>query len=154
MTIDIQAQLRKFNELGYADPDAKYQNNGKGGQILRLTDEQWTYEDEFYGGEPYSGNETIWYGDQVYFRCVYWGKVIAGIQFADIYDFLKKALRQGPSGNAVHRGPECFTENNLVYTNTTQGDSNSFQSVERIFQAGVEVYTAWFNGGLVNVQNE
>ncbi|HCC42142.1 TPA: hypothetical protein DEP93_01590, partial [candidate division WWE3 bacterium] len=79
---EIQSILRKFNEMGYADTNVKYEDNGKNGKVLTRQDGEWKYEDEFYGGEPYSGNETLWYRDKDVFRCVYWGKVVEGINFS------------------------------------------------------------------------
>lgn len=35
---NTQLQLRKFNEMVYADSNSKYTQNNKGGQILTLTD--------------------------------------------------------------------------------------------------------------------
>lgn len=151
--LDIQEQLRKFNLLGYADSSVKYEDNGKDGKILTRTDGSWKYEDEFYGGEPYSGNETLWQEGKDIFRCVYWGKVVEGINFSDIYDFLRKALKTGPTGKCVHRGPECFVEGDLTYTNTCNGGIEEFVQIERIFVKDKEVYLAHFLGGLVNVKN-
>lgn len=148
---EIQDILRKFNEMGYADANVKYEDNKKNGKVLTRQDGEWKYEDEFYGGEPYSGNETLWYGDKDVFRCVYWGKVADGINFSDVYDFLRKALKVGPTGTCVHRGPECFSEDNLVYTNSCSGDIEEFTQTERIYMGDKEVYTAYFIGGRVNV---
>ncbi len=147
---EIKNQLRKFNLMGYADESIKYENNGKNGKILSRVDNSWKYEDEYYGGEPYSGNETLWYNEKDIFRCVYWGKVISGVNFSDIYLFLRKALKEGPNGKCVHRGPENFTENNLTYTNTCNGDIEEFVQTEKIFMDGREVYLAHFIGGRVN----
>jgi hypothetical protein len=151
---EITKQLRKFNLLGYSDSSVKYQDNGKNGNILVLTDGAWKYEDEYYGGEPYSGNETLWFDNQDVYRCVYWGKVAAEVKFGDIYDFLRRALKVGPSGSCVHRGPECFVEENLVYTNSCIGTIEEFTQTERIYMNGQEVYLAHFVGGRVNVQKE
>lgn len=149
---EIKNQLRKFNLMGYADESVKYEDNGKNGKILTRVDGDWKYEDEYYGGEPYSGNETIWFKENDVFRCVYWGKVAPGVNFSDIYSFLRKALKEGPSGNCVHRGPEEFIEDTLVYTNECRGNIEEFIQTERIFLDGNEVYTAHFIGGRVNVQ--
>lgn len=149
---ELKDLLREFNVKGYADPDAKYVDNGKNGKILNLTIDNYTYEDEFYGGEPYSGNETIWEDDIDIFRCVYWGKVVKGINFSDIYDFLRKALSKGPGGDLVHRGPREYIEGNLKYTNSIEGGIEEFRQVERIFMDEKEVYVASFIGGRVNVQ--
>lgn len=144
--------LREFNVKGYADPNSKYVENGKNGKVLKLTINDFTYEDEFYGGEPYSGNETIWEDGKDIFRCVYWGKVVKGINFSDIYDFLRKALTKGPDGELVHRGPNEYIEGNLKYTNSIEGDIEEFRQVEKIYMDDKEVYVAYFIGGRVNVQ--
>ncbi|MBP7785681.1 hypothetical protein KA062_00225 [Patescibacteria group bacterium] len=149
---EIKKQLRKFNLMGYADESVKYEDNGKKGKILTRTDGNWKYEDEYYGGEPYSGNETLWYNGKDIFRCVYWGKVATGINFSDIYSFLRKALKEQPNGKCVHRGPEKFTEDNLTYTNECEGNIEEFIQTERIFLDEKEVYIAHFIGGRVNVQ--
>ena len=70
-TKELQRKLREFNLAGYSDESVKYKDNKKDGKILTLENQDWKYEDEFYGGEPYCGNETLWYQDKVVFRCVY-----------------------------------------------------------------------------------
>ena len=149
---EIQSILRKFNEMGYADTNVKYEDNGKNGKVLTRQDGEWKYEDEFYGGEPYSGNETLWYGDKDVFRCVYWGKVVEGINFSDIYDFLRKALKAGPTGACVHRGPESYSEGDLIYKNSCAGNIGEFFQTEKIYKGDKEVYIAYFIGGRVNVK--
>ncbi|HRX43888.1 hypothetical protein GX618_02205 [Candidatus Dojkabacteria bacterium] len=144
--------LREFNVKGYADPNSKYIDNGKNGKVLNLTIDDYTYEDEFYGGEPYCGNETIWENGIDIFRCVYWGKVIKGINFSDIYDFLRKALSKGPDGELVHRGPSEYVQGELKYTNSIEGDIEEFRQVEKIFMNEREVYIAYFVGGRVNIR--
>lgn len=138
--------------MGYADETVKYEDNGKNGKILKRVDGEWKYEDEYYGGEPYSGNETLWFSGKDVFRCVYWGKVTQDINFSDVYSFLRRALKEEPRGNCVHRGPEKFIEDRLTYTNECEGDIEEFTQTERIFLDGKEVYTANFIGGRVNVR--
>lgn len=149
----LQRQLREFNLVGYSDTAAEYKDNEKDGKIITLEKDEWKYEDEFYGGEPYSGNETVWYGNKAVFRCVYWGKVTPEVNFSDIYSFLKKALKEGPAGNCVHRGPENFIEEDLKYTNSCEGTIEEFVQIEKIFINDKEVYTAHFFGGRVNTTN-
>ncbi|NMB69676.1 hypothetical protein GYA27_00530 [candidate division WWE3 bacterium] len=149
---ELKNQLRKFNLMGYSDISVKYADNGKNGKVLTLTDELWKYEDEFYGGEPYSGNETIWLNGQDVFRCVYWGKVESGIDFGNIYNFLRDALKTGPSGNCVHRGPQDFSKDNLHYINACTGTIEHFTQTEKIFLNNQLVYTAYFIGGRINTR--
>ncbi len=149
---EIQKQLRHFNLLGYADTGVKYQDNGKGGKILIREEKGWKYEDEYYGGEPYSGNETLWYKGKDVFRCVYWGKVAEDINLSDIYAFLRNALKAGPTGTCVHRGPEHFVEGNLTYINACIGNIEEFVQTEKILVENKEVYVAHFIGGRINVK--
>lgn len=150
-TTELLELLLDFNKQGYADESVKYESNGKDGKLLRKVKGNITYEDEFYGGEPYSGNETIWEDNKAIFRCVYWGMVMKGEKFEQIYNFLRKALRQGPTGKCVDRGPESYTEGELEYRNECVGTIENFQQIERILKNGEEIYVAYFNGGRINV---
>ncbi|WKZ23921.1 MAG: DUF5680 domain-containing protein [Candidatus Dojkabacteria bacterium] len=147
---NLQKLLREFNVKGYADPSKTYEDNSKQGKLLRLQIDAYTYEDEFYGGEPYSGNETIWeLANQSFGVCI-GGKLQKGEDFGVLYSFLRAALAQGPSGNCVHRGPESYREADLEYTNECIGDITEFRQIERIVSKGKEVYIAYFNGGIIN----
>lgn len=150
---NLKNQLQKFNLMGYSDTNAKYIDNKKGGKIIILTDGLWKYEDEFYGGEPYCGNETMWFKGKNVFRCVYWGKVAQGINFSDIYAFLREALKKGPNKNCVHRGPKKYINGNLTYTNECKGTINEFVQKEKIFVNEKQVYMAHFIGGLINIRS-
>lgn len=149
----LKKLLRECNAKGYADPNSKYVDNGKDGKILHVTIDNFTYEDEYYGGEPYSGNETIWENGKVIFRCVYWGKVGGGINFSDMYEFLREALSKGPHGELVHRGPSEYVGGNVKYTNSIEGNITEFRQTERMYLNDKEVYVAYFIGGRVNTQN-
>ena len=149
---DLKKLLREFNEKGYSDPNSKYIDNGKNGKVLKLNIGEYSYEDEYYGGEPYCGNETIWENGIDIFRCVYWGKVVDGVDFGSIYGFLREALSKGPDGELVHRGPTEYTNGDFRYTNEIVGDIFEFRQVERIYLNDTEVYTAYFIGGRINVR--
>lgn len=149
----LQQLLRSFNTRGYADPTVEHADNHKDGKILHLEEENCSYEDEFYGGEPYSGNETIWENGKVIFRVVYYGKVTdAEMDPSELYAFLRKALAVGPTGQLVHRGPAMFELDDLTYTNRSEGTIFDFDLTEKITKKGVEIYTARFIGGLVNTR--
>lgn len=151
----LQKLLRDFNTAGYADAQmasetVKYVSNNKNGLILSTKSGEYTYEDEFYGGQPYSGNETIWENEVPIFRCVYWGKFMEDVPET----FLRKALSVGPTGNCVHRGPESYVEGELEYKNECTGTIDEFMQIERIFKAGKEAYVAYFYGGRINTNKQ
>lgn len=147
---ELKDLLKQFNQKGYSDSNSKYIDNGKNGKILKLEIGDFTYEDEYYGGEPYSGNETIWNNRKDIFRSVYWGKVVEGVNFSDIYAFLREALSKGPDGELVHRGPKEYINGDLKYTNSIKGDIAEFRQVEKIYMNDKEVYIAYFVGGRIN----
>jgi hypothetical protein len=142
--------LRSFNENGYSDASAKYVDNGKGGQVLKLTSGDYTYEDEFYGGEPFSGNETIWKGEKPVFRIVYHGATKGAPKLADLYNFLKEALSQNAAETSLHRGPRQYTKGDWLYENASIGTEDLLTVEEKIFFKGEPVYKSVFRGGLIN----
>lgn len=146
----IKLKLREFNTKGYSDEHAKYISNDKGGKIIKLEDGYLKYEDEYYGGEPYSGNETIWLNDKPIWRCVYYGFVEENEDFESVYAFSRLALREGPSEKGVHRGPEIFLKDNLTYQTETQGTIENFVIYEKISRNGMQIYQATFMGGMVD----
>jgi hypothetical protein len=118
-----------------------------------LKDADYTYEDEFYGGEPYSGNETIWLKEKPVCRVVYHGSSVGKVEMADLYVFLKKALALGISEKTLHRGPESFVDGVWRYENVSSGTEESFITVETIFKDDELVYEATFIGGEINKQS-
>lgn len=146
----IRLKLREFNIKGYSDENAKYIDNGKGGKVISLTDGYLKYEDEYYGGEPYCGNETIWLNGKPIWRCVYYGFVESGEDFEKIYAFSRLALREGPSPTGVHRGPEIFIKDELTYQSQTKGTIENFVLEEKISRRGMQIYQATFMGGMVD----
>lgn len=146
---ELQLLLRGFNVRGYAG-DVVYNDTPKSGKLLSLVEGVYTYEDEFYGGEPYSGNETIWKEGIPYFRVVYWGRVLEGFPPKEVYPVLKQALLLGPDAQSIHRGPTIMQSGEWEYSVVAHGTIRQFRLTETICIGKQMAYQAYFFGGLVN----
>lgn len=70
-----------------------------------------------------------------------------------LYNFLQKALANAPD-KYPYRGPKNFEEDTLKYTNSWEGEIESFEGKEIIYEKGNEVYGARYLGGLVDGRKE
>lgn len=114
------------------------------------TDGDFKLVDKWFGGEPYGGQETIYYKDKAVWVMVYYGRVYdTELDANDVYDFLRKTL-QFPPKDKPYRGPEEYAEGNLTYKNTATGEVDNYSGEEKIFENGKEIYTATYYGGLVD----
>ncbi len=121
-----------------------------GAWIIAHTDGDWSLKDSFYGGQPYGGQETIFYKGKAVWIMVYYGRVYdTKLSANDVYDFLRKALQHPPKARP-YRGPASFTEANLTYKNISQGEIDEFSGEEMILEGGTEIYSAVYFGGLVD----
>jgi hypothetical protein len=85
------------------------------------TDGDFKMVDKWFGGEPYGGQEVIYYKDKAVWIMVYYGRVYdTKLNANDVYTFLRKSL-QFPPEDKPFRGPDEYTEGDLTYTNAVTG---------------------------------
>lgn len=114
------------------------------------TDGNFKMVDKWFGGEPYGGQEVVYYKDKAVWIMVYYGRVYdTELDANDVYNFLRKSL-QFPPEDKPYRGPGEYTEGNLIYKNTVTGEIDNYSGEEKIFEDGKEVYSATYYGGLVD----
>lgn len=149
----LQTLLKTFNSKGYAEHSAVYLEQPDKSKRLELVDGDYKYIDFFWGGEPYGGTEMIFFQEKPILYITYYGWVRENADFGAAYTFLRNSLKEGvKSQSTLHRGPECYKEGDYVYTNSVKGTIENFELVEKIFLGEVEIYSAKFMGGLVDVQ--
>lgn len=154
---EICKLLKNFNQMGYADESAKYELQADNSKMithkLKLGEDEYVYNDKFWGGEPYGGYEIIYKNGKEVFACFYYGKVYDGFEFEKIYGFLRESLREGLKADStnLHRGPESYIKGDFAYSNKTIGDIEFFCLEEKIEFQGKQVYIAKFNGGFINL---
>ena len=114
----------------------------------------WSYNDNYFGGEPYGGREVVFYKKKPYWMMVYYGTV--SDKYPDIkglYAFLQEALRRGTL-TFPWRGPKLFKKGTFTYTFNIFGSVERFTAIEVIKSGKMIVYTANFAGGLVDQRKE
>lgn len=146
-------ELKKFLEkanmphtLGTAD--TKKEKNGS--RTITFEDGDWSMEDNFFGGEPYGGQQVVFYKEKPHWLCVYYGRVHDTELSPDVvYDFLREAL-QYPEEGKPYRGPANYKKDNLEYRNKISGDADNLFGEEEILDKGKQIYWAKYMGGLVD----
>lgn len=154
MTINTEG-LRKFliycGKEGYAaiQDDDGFREADQSTSII-LTQGEWKFHDNYFGGEPFGGREIVFYENKPVWLMVYYGRADDVIKdIGPIYQILKKALAQIPE-EAPYRGPKNFAHSDWRYENSWQGDLDNFSGKETIYHKDQKVYLAKYSGGLVD----
>lgn len=154
MTMSTE-ELRKFliycGKEGYAAlQDEDEVREADQSTSITLTQGDWKFHDNYFGGEPFGGREIIFYKNQPVWIMVYYGLVDIGIKdIQPVYQILKKALVQIPA-EAPYRGPKEFTEADWRYENIWEGNLDNFSGEEIIYHQDQKVYSTKYSGGLVD----
>lgn len=157
--MDKAEELRKFlfefKAAGYAAGDEKaWRKEDDGSTTIKFSWGDWRAHDNFFGGEPYGGRTIVFYRNKPVWIMVAYGYVVESVEDPkSVYRFLQSALR-GASGDSPIRGPERFTEGDLVYTNSWKGDLERYFGHEVISKKGERIYEASYMGGWVDRRDE
>lgn len=146
---DLKEFLQKAN-MPHAKGTADMRKQKNGSRTIYFSDGDWSMEDNFFGGEPYGGEQVIFYKGEPAWMCVYYGRVVTDDDNADeVYNFLREAL-QHPSEDMPVRGPESYKKESLEYKHKLRGELDNFSSEEVILNNGKQIYWAKFIGGFVD----
>ena len=103
------------------------------------------YFDTYFGGEKFSGEETLFEDDIPVWAMNYSGRTLEN-EFSS--DFLKEVLLLRPE-HAPFRGPELHRNGNNTYYNSYNGDFTWFQGKEEIYWGELKVFESFYHGGLI-----
>jgi hypothetical protein len=144
--------LVKAKKSTYAagDKSKKVIENDKSTTLI-FEDGDFKYHDNYFGGEPFGGREVVLLKNEPIYIMVYYGLVNESISdFKAVYGILQKALSLIPKDHPF-RGPEIYTEGDLVYKNSYTGEIDDFSGEETINLAdGKQIYRAKYIGGFVD----
>ena len=152
-------KLKKFlietKKVGYGAGDSKNWIKEKDGSTTILFESgDFRMHDNFFGGEPWGGREAVFYKGEPVWIMVMYGRVEPFINdFEQVYEFLKKALRNQPE-NLPLRGPKIFKEGNFIYKNKTKGNLENFLGEEVIYKHSKKIYKTNYFGGLIDSRKE
>lgn len=110
----------------------------------------YSFHDNFYGGEPYGGRAVIYYKQKPVWIMVYYGQVHdTELNMDAVYTFLRLALQHAPPDKPF-RGPDNFVRGSLQYKNEVHGDIETYSGKEVILENGQEIYWTTYQGGLID----
>ncbi len=106
------------------------------------------YRDNYFGFNPFLGEEIVWFDNKILWGMNYYGKVFDKEYSEEIYNFLKKALKMVEK-ESPYRGPKILKEDKLKYINKFKGDYKNFIGKEIILYDGKKIYELKYHGGLI-----
>jgi hypothetical protein len=147
--------LVKAKKTGYASGNkAKKTKEKNKSKTIVFKNGNWKYYDNYFGGEPYGGEEVVFLKNQPVYMMVYYGSVDKTISdFKKAYGFLQEALSLIPKDKPF-RGPKFYKNGDYAYRNWFSGKITSFSGTEKIYFGKKKIYEAKYIGGLVDQRKE
>jgi hypothetical protein len=121
-----------------------------GSHDLRFTDGEWAYHDSYFGGTDFIGEEVVYFAGKPVWAMNYYGRILRDdlLTGAQAGQMIKASLaRMYQEGRFL--GGFIHTENDLIYIDTSEGNSNSFHGREIIRREQELAYELVYHGGLI-----
>ena len=117
---------------------------------LVYEDGKFSYLDSYFGAVDFIGEEVVYYENQPVWAMNYYGRIIQPdkISGAEVGKILKASLSKMYQDGRFLGGFE-HTVDDCTYTDTSQGDLDSFTGKEWITRDGVIVYELVYHGGKI-----
>lgn len=150
LLIQLKEFLVSSSKHGYAASNSKDEANGS--HTLSWQDGDFKFHDNYFGGEPFAGQEVVFIKNRPFWTSVYYGYLTNFSKSAhEVYKFLKKALLEYNHEFPV-RGPQKFKDGDWSYEMTYHGDLKNYAGNESIYFQNKQLYKCRFQGGLVDVK--
>lgn len=152
---ELQKFLKESGKADYASSDSKgWRKEKDGSTTIEYKSEDWKFQDNFFGGEPYGGRTVVHFKERPVWMFIYYGQVEPFVKdIQKVYDFLKAALNADPE-NKIFRGPKKFIQGEFKYKNSWRGNLERFLGEEIKYHKGKEIYRAKYMGGLVDQRKD
>ncbi len=146
---DLKNFLFEAGRATYASGDESVkQKQSDGSTTIVYKSGEYSYHDNYFGGEPYGGREVVFFNEKPLWMMAYYGLVYGGVN-KEVYGFLMDSLLHA-TPEMPYRGPALYEKDVWKYINTFAGDVEHFSGTEKIFKDDVCVYEASYLGGLVD----
>jgi hypothetical protein len=119
-----------------------------GTRELTFENNTFKYRDNYFGFNPFIGEEIVWYNKKPIWGMNYAGKVFDKSFSEEIYCFLKKALSV-VTEKSPFRGPDYIKNQDLEYVNEYSGDYTNFVGKEIIKKNGKIIYFLNYHGSFI-----
>lgn len=146
---EIQQFLVKANRNGYGNESIKPVDESDLSHTIIFKENNLTFNDNYFGGEPFGGREVISNNQKAVWMMVYYGFVEDISLQGQIYAFLKESLLLF-TDEMPYRGPSRHENCDWLYINKVDGTFDSFSGEEIISYKNQEVYRTRYQGGVVD----
>jgi hypothetical protein len=154
--LDLEKLLEFLNSIeGWADPNANEETPKPGLKTMTIKKGDWTYVDQYVGGEPFQGIEIAWFDDVPVWSMSYRGHWAPSDDYKAMLTFVKNALERPPY-DFPSRGPKEWKTKEMPgwrYENFWDGNIKEFVGMEKIKFRRKEVGWTSYQGGLVNLEH-
>ena len=147
-------QLKQFivwaKAATYVGSGEKAESCRPGSHDLKFQEGAFSYLDSYFGGTDFIGQEVVYYADEPVWAMNYYGRILEPekISAAEAGQIIKESLSLMYKEGRFLGGFEHQTGNGN-YTDTSQGDLESFRGLEWITRENVRVYELRYHGGLI-----
>lgn len=148
------SELRRFifvaKQNTYAiSKDGDEKINDDCSREFQYCNSKFFYRDKYFGIDPFSGQEVVYYNKSPVWCMNYYGTTIKGeILKNEIYTFLRVALSH-LNENHPYRGSDNLIIGKFRYNNIYNGDLLHFSGHEEIYYEEQLVYSLDYFGGQV-----
>ena len=155
--MESKISLQQLNHFIVRAKAATYVGDGKktksyrlGSHDLKFQEGPFSYLDSYFGGSDFIGQEVVYYENEPIWAMNYYGKIIEPekITAAETGQIIKESLSLMYQEERFLGGFE-HEAGKGIYTDTNQGELESFTGVEWITRENVRVYELLYHGGLI-----
>jgi hypothetical protein len=121
-----------------------------GSHDLRFSEGEWGYHDSYFGGRDFIGEEVVYFAGKPVWGMNYYGRILRDdlLTAAQAGQMIKASLSRMYKQDRFLGGFE-YSENDLIYIDSNQGNTDSFQGREFIRRAEEVAYELLYHGGLI-----
>lgn len=147
---DLKKFIYEASRATYASGDESIkQRENDSSTTISFSAGDYSYHDNYFGGEPYGGREVVFHKNRPVWLMVYYGLVYEGAVNSEVYKVLMMAL-SATTPEMPYRGPIEYLYEDWKYSNVLFGDVERFSGTEKIFKGDICVYEASYMGGFVD----
>ena len=148
---ELIAFLLEANRVGYADVTTTVTDQPNGAHEIVVKKDGWLFVDYWFGGDPFSGQESITKDGKAIWAMQYRGRVGEGFEDRadEVFGFLKQALGKCTPEEPL-RGPSKHEDKNWRYENSWSHDLSEFEGGEKIYYQDKLAHVCKYMGGVVD----
>ncbi len=155
--MDTKFSLQQLNHFIVRAKAGTYVGDGKkaescrpGSHDLKFQEGAFSYLDSYFGSMDFIGQEVVYYEDEPIWAINYYGKILEPekISAAEAGQIIKESLSRLYQAWRFLGGFEHVTGKG-IYTDTSQGDPESYTGLEWITREDIRVYELLYHGGLI-----